>query len=248
MFALLTEISCESGNDKSIFCRGIALVSFPSKRGQLFSSALPDGLYKRIIRMIYKIMKGRNFSILFSHKYLRNIGREKNNTSCELKFFKRLGLAQAVALRPVADLVMTLREDDKPEGWAVFRAVSMLSFPECRVLTGIDKAFPECLHKVFHFSEIFVIPIVFAGQYGMEGVVKIIVPLRVQTIAADILRINDPHIIEVALGNHKQVFPGSLCLGTHSLTQLREKMPGSEVEHPMDGIDCNASIWYSLIQ
>ena len=59
----------------------------------------------------------------------------------------------------------------------------MAALPIGRVLAGINEAFAESLGKVFEPSKILVVSRRLARQQGVQGVVEVIVPLRVQPVA-----------------------------------------------------------------
>ena len=61
--------------------------------------------------------------------------------------------------------------------------------------------------------------------------------LGAEPAPADLHGPDDPHVVQVALGNHVDVSADGLGVQAHGLAQLLQKMPGAEVEDPVDCVD-----------
>ena len=62
----------------------------------------------------------------------------------------------------------------------------MPALPEFRILACVDKTLAKCLFQIVDFSEILIVPMTFIRNERMEGVMKIVVPLGVEAVSADI--------------------------------------------------------------
>ena len=60
---------------------------------------------------------------------------------------------------------------------------------------------------MLNLSEILIIAAIFAGEEGMERVVKVVAPLGVQPVAAVYRWGNDFTVVEVAFGEEEEASP-----------------------------------------
>ena len=81
---------------------------------------------------------------------------------------------------------LILREDDKLHRWNSTRRISMPPTSIHRIAAGINKSFRECLRHVLEITEVRVIPFPLSGQQCMKGMMKIVIPLSVQAISAQL--------------------------------------------------------------
>ena len=65
------------------------------------------------------------------------------------------------------------------------------------VLSGVDKPAPQRRGEIVERAEILVVAGSFAGQQCMQRVVKVVAPLRIETVAAGIATHHDARIIEI---------------------------------------------------
>ncbi|OPY69912.1 MAG: hypothetical protein A4E62_01704 [Syntrophorhabdus sp. PtaU1.Bin002] len=66
---------------------------------------------------------------------------------------------------------------------------------------------------------------------------EVVIPLGIETISAHLSRIDDPHIVQIALRDHVDISPQSRALTVDRFAQFLEKVVGAEVEDAMNGID-----------
>src|SRR4030042_2046843 len=116
----------------------------------------------------------------------------------------------------------------------------MAPSPVGRVLTAVDKTFPEGFDQMFDLPEILIIPVSLSGKKGMKAMVEIVTPLSIQAIASFGWRINDTHIIEVAFSDHPNMTTQFLCLLVNGFPDVAQDVLGTEIEDAMDGVDFSA--------
>ena len=78
----------------------------------------------------------------------------------------------------------------------------MAPSPVGRVLTAVDKTFPEGFDQMFDLPEILIIPVSLSGKKGMKAMVEIVIPLSIQAIASLLGRIDDPEAVKIAFSDH----------------------------------------------
>jgi len=93
----------------------------------------------------------------------------------------------------------------------------MVSSPKRGILAAVNESFSKSLDQLVEPSKILVISTSFSRQEGVEAVVKVIIPLRVQTISPPPGRIDDTNIVQIALANHHHMSIQSLCLMMNGL-------------------------------
>ncbi len=74
----------------------------------------------------------------------------------------------------------------------------MASSPVGRILSGIDKPLPEGLSELVEIAKILIVSAPLSGQEGVEAMVKIVVPLGVQSIPSFGGRVDHAYIVEIA--------------------------------------------------
>src|SRR6185295_10718925 len=111
----------------------------------------------------------------------------------------------ALALRPVADLVVVLQVAEEAVTGHTGRRAPVTTLPEARVLTGVDPGAGEGGGELSQAAEVGVVAGPLAGEDGVQRVVEVVAPLRVEAVAADGGLANDPRVVEVALRDHEQI-------------------------------------------
>src|SRR5665213_4092700 len=157
--------------------------------------------------MIHKIKKGIFFTVFFAHEQQRNAGRQKDGGRCQFEGLKGYHRAEPVTVEPVAGLIMILVKYHKPVEWEKTCIGSECSFPVHGIISVVYKGIVECFNEMVRFSEIFVITRFLPGKQGMQRMMKLVVPLSVQTISAFVLILDIPGIVQVYFTD--QQFPAT---------------------------------------
>jgi hypothetical protein len=76
---------------------------------------------------------------------------------------------------------------------------------KARVAAVVDERVRKGLCQVGQRSKVLVIPGAFAGEHGVEGVMKVIAPLGRDAVAADFGRPHHPRVVQVTLGDEHEV-------------------------------------------
>ena len=79
-------------------------------------------------------------------------------------------------------------------------------------------------------------PVFFTRKHRVQRMMQIVAPLRFQAAAAAFLRKQNGGIVQVALGDYVDLAPVLLRHALDALLQLRQKMPRTAVEHPVNRI------------
>jgi hypothetical protein len=149
-----------------------------------------------------EILKRSLLPIFLAHEEKRKIGGKEHDPCREFLCIKGDERAQSVPSHTVSHLIMILGENDKFGRRQVFGRASVSPSPIRRVLATVHKSLPQGLHELVEIAEILIIAIPIPRQKGTETVVKIVIPLGIQTIPPLFRRVNDPNIIEIALSDH----------------------------------------------
>jgi hypothetical protein len=113
----------------------------------------------------------------------------------------------------------------------------MSPLPIRRILTTVYKPFTHGLQQLIEFTEVLIISVPFSGEKGMKAMVKIVIPLGVETVTSLRQRIDDPHIIKIAFRHHPNRTSHSLCLSVNGLPDVIQYVLSAEIEDSVDGID-----------
>src|SRR5205823_6484468 len=103
--------------------------------------------------------------------------------------------AEPVATGPIADLVMVLNADREPVAGEAARgcAVPPVAVP---AVAAVEEKCPfQHLGEVFSPPIILVVAALFTRQMGMDDMVEVVAPLRVQTITATLRRHKQAHVV-----------------------------------------------------
>ena len=91
--------------------------------------------------------------------------------------------------------------------------------------------------QVGQAPEVLIITVLLAGEYRMEGVVKVLVPLGVDPVSSHLSGTHNTRIVEVALGDEYQI-PGQIGFQFLYLSgELFQEMDSRTVNDSMNGID-----------
>src|SRR5215469_2833052 len=86
-------------------------------------------------------------------------------------------------------------------------------------------------------SEVVIVPSLLLGEQSMQGMMKIIAPLRINFVSPARPRRNDSHIIQIALCDQMDPPAEPLRQFGHRHLQLCQKSEGTEIENPVNRIE-----------
>ena len=93
---------------------------------------------------------------------------------------------------------------------------------------------------MLHRTEIHIVAVSFPGRQGMQGMMEVVTPHRIEAEPAQCRRGNEPGIVQVAFGDEIAGALQHLRQGLHPFRQLQEKRSGRPVTDGMDGIQAEA--------
>ena len=94
-------------------------------------------------------------------------------------------MAAALALGAVAHLIVVLQVAEEAMAGEAGGRPAVAAAAEARVAAVVDEGAREGLREVGQRAEVRVVPGALAGEHGVQGVVEIVAPLRVEAIAAE---------------------------------------------------------------
>ena len=150
----------------------------------------------------------------------------------------------AVARRPVADLVVVLQVGDEPvagdpagvDRGAVAAAAEAAPGALVQEHPGQHVREPGQARR----REVGVVALVLAGEHGVQAVVDVVGPLRVQPVPAALAGGDHLRVVEVGLGDERQRPPQ---MGRQRLDldgQLLQHVPGARVVQGVHGVEAQA--------
>src|SRR6185437_9289206 len=89
--------------------------------------------------------------------------------------------------------------------WPILRRTAVVTLAIARVFPVEDKSVMDGFGELGEAAEIHEEAFTLAGQERIKRVVKVIVPLRVESEASLGTGINDPNIIKIALGDQPRL-------------------------------------------
>ena len=101
----------------------------------------------------------------------------------------------------------------------------------------VDERPIEGLDDLLGAAEVGEIAPAFAGQQGVHGMVEIVAPLRVESVTSRLRRIEQAHVVQIALGNdvHAAAEPPGLFVGR--LLDLPQDVPRAAVIDRVDRVE-----------
>src|SRR3569623_2418619 len=82
---------------------------------------------------------------------------------------------------------------------------AMAALAEMRVAARVHETLYERRRQVTQPAEIGVIAVAFAGQYGMQRMVKVIAPLGIDAKPAQLAAADDARVIQIAFGDQHEM-------------------------------------------
>src|SRR5262245_28390132 len=134
--------------------------------------------------------------VLLAHEEQRSLRGQQKQCRCKKASATRNEHREPLALRPVTDLVVVLQADHmdgsrQPLGGRATRPAS----PEIERLALEDESFVQGLHDLLGMAEVLIVASALASEKGVDGVVEVVTPQRIQTVAALRCRANDLRLI-----------------------------------------------------
>src|SRR6266702_99612 len=95
-------------------------------------------------------------------------------------------MAESLTQRAIADLVVVLQKNDKSRGWQVCASLAAGVLFVLGVFALIDKSFRQAATEfgVGLIGKIRIIAVRFRGQNGVQAVMDVVVPLRIELVVS----------------------------------------------------------------
>src|SRR5262249_606472 len=114
--------------------------------------------------------------------------------------------------------------------------VSMEATTVGRVPAAVNEALLHSCGQITESLKIFVIAFPFPCEHDPQSMVKIVVPLTVESVSADGRRIDNFRIVQAAFGNHDNLPVQRLGLHVNGIADFLQNMPGAEADDSLNGI------------
>ncbi|MDZ7781194.1 MAG: hypothetical protein U5R14_14865 [Gemmatimonadota bacterium] len=208
----------------------------PLESPELASPPPADGSDQILVGVIDEIEERCELTVLFAHEQERRIGREERARGRQLELLEAHERRQPVALSPVAHLVVVLRAHHHPIRSDADRRPPVPALAEARARAGEDVPLPKGLLQVAQGPEVTVVTLPLPGEKGVERVMEVVVPERVQTVAPFFRITQDPWIVAVVLGDEMDRAALSVGFVPHRPSQLLQEREGARVDDPVDRV------------
>jgi hypothetical protein len=142
-----------------------------------------------------KIEKGRRVAVFLPHKQERQTGGQERHARGQFQGLQGDQPAQALAPEAVSHLVVVLGKDHEALGRNVPGRGPVPPLPVGRILPGINEPLAPGLGQLCQAAEIFIIAASLAGEQGVQRVVEIVVPVRVQIAAPQFPGPEQAHVV-----------------------------------------------------
>src|SRR5215469_4707010 len=113
----------------------------------------------------------------------------------------------------------------------------MAPFPVWRISPIIHVSLDERLAQILDTAKVGEIAVRFAGQQDMKRMVEIIVPLRVDPLAANLGRIDYAGVVEIALRDQPGATAQCKRLSMEGVCHLPQEMARAEVKDSVNRIE-----------
>jgi hypothetical protein len=151
-------------------------------------------------------------------------------------------MTPALPLGAVTDLIVVLQIAEGAVAREAGGRPAVPTVTKARVAAVVDERVCKGLRQVGQRAKVLLMPGAFAGEHGVQGVVKVVAPLCREAVAADFGRPHHPRVVQVALGDEHGV---ASELGRERLDfsrQLLKEVDGRGVDEGVDGIETQAVV------
>src|SRR5688500_17059554 len=146
-------------------------------------------------------------------------------------------MAEPFAQHAVPNLVMVLRADHETIRGDVGGRGAVRPVPESGELPGINETFAETLCEIADIPEVLVITRPFFSQQAVNGVMEIVRPLGIHSIATVLTRFDQARLIEAAFGDHVNLAAQLLPTSVQSFREVLQDMTRGLVEYGVHSIE-----------
>ena len=205
--------------------RSLRIGRFPSpgERLELLLPAAANSLNQLRIRMLYEVPEGSCLAVLFAHEQQRQERRQQDCARGQFLLLQTHQRRQALSEHPVADLIVIAAEDHQPRVWHVRIQPALAALAEFGILAGVNETVAIGFADLIHGPEVLIITGSVARQDGSQSMMKIVIPLGVQTIAAARLGLDQMRSVEIAFGDQIHVAAQLGCKSVDFIPHLFEK-------------------------
>src|ERR1035438_473296 len=168
---------------------------------ELAATAFADCLPQLRILKVGEELEGRLLVEFLPHKQQRSVRGQQQQRCRQFSRSSRNERAEALALSTIAYLVMVLNADDVRRQGHVLRAGTSRSIPERIMLALVNVSLAQCAGNLIGLTKALVIALSLTGEERMHGMMKVVAPHRVQSIAAILRGSRVVRIVFVGLGD-----------------------------------------------
>src|SRR5882757_5508303 len=187
--------------------------------------------------MIGEILKRRRRVPFLALKQHRNKWRCHQQRRGNFKLVDSNQMPKPLTHRAITNLIMILQERDESMRRESLHRPTVRAPPTFRIDTVVRETSSKSFRQLRDGAEIGQVAGTLVSQDGMQRVMKIVIPLRIEAIAACFARRDDSRLIEIALRYHDKVTTERGLQLADLGAQLLEKMNRRGVEDRMDRID-----------
>src|SRR6185437_6558879 len=170
-------------------------------------------------------------AVFFAHEQQRQVRRQQHQTGGEPLFRGTNQRGEAIAVRPIADVIVVLDADDE----AITGQIFIRSAPAPVAVGTVNaiemKGVFQHTVETLDIAEIAILAMPFAGEVGMKRVVKIFVPFGIESVSAILRRTYHAHVIHQTFRDD-MYRPADTRVG--DLLDFAKQMTRARV---MDGVD-----------
>jgi len=180
--------------------------------------------------------KGLLFAIFLPHEQQRQVRGEQQQTGCQALGRRAEKGAQTLALRAIANLVMILQAYDKAIPWEAANGGAIAAVAVSAIAPGEHKRLFKQCREILYTSVIAIIALALTGQIGMHRVMKIVAPLRGESIAPAFWWQEQADVIEVTFRHNMERPAQALGDGSGDVLDVAQDMARAGVKDGMHGI------------
>src|SRR5215472_15805495 len=129
----------------------------------------------------------------------------------------------------IADLVVVLDTDDKAVTGQVSARGAMATVTVATVAAIEDEGLLEQSGDILAAPVIDIVALAFAAQVGVQGMVKVVAPLRLQPVATTLRGPQQTYVIEIAFSDHVHLTATPAGYGRGGVLDVAENMARAEV-------------------
>src|SRR2546426_5113129 len=235
MPALMFHRMVQFRSSESLLRLRIGRLTTPIECCELFPSALANRFHKLRVGMTHEVLERRGFTVFVPHEQQRYKWGKQDNAGGKFEGLKRHQFAQPFAKHAIPDLIVVLREDNKFHRWNSSRGVSVPAAQSARVTSRVNEAFGKRLRHVLEITEVYVVSLPLPGEQRVQRVMKVVIPLRIESISAQLTGPDQAGVVQRAFGDDIDAAIEVYASLMNSFRELFQNVHCGVIE---DGVDC----------